>query len=226
MALGWPTASLGVALALHGLLYRDTADRNEPADFARGGYLPWQQLRRSLIFWLFLGIATGGWWVARTWAENGLGATFAWLLDPSPNPISPLFPSALRIRTWGETVGNTFLWGWILIGILTMLTHRNGESPARPDGRRLAVLVWWLVLLLCRMAASASGADPTIWDLLQVIPSSLTAAIGMETVIDRSLRMGWFALGVAVGLISLAIHIPGLDSPAMAWSFCAGRSCA
>jgi hypothetical protein len=222
LALGWPAASLGVALSLHALIYREAADPREPVEFARGSYYPWQQLRRSLLIWVTVGIATGGWWLAKTWSENGLGATFVWLLDPAPNPISPLFPSALRIREWGETFGSAFLWGWTAIGVLTMVSARRGESAIRPDGRRIAVLVWWVVLLLGRMATSAAGADPTIWDLLQVVPVSLSAAFGMEAAFSRSLRKDWFAFGIIVGLVSLAIHIPLSDSPTMAWSFCAG----
>jgi hypothetical protein len=220
LALGWPALTLGIALTLHPLLYRESQGGGSGLGKLGGSTLT--LFRRSVMIWWMIAGVVGGWWYVQAIGKTGIIATFAWLLDPTPNAISPLFPSARGIALWGETAGHVFLWGWTAIGLAWIVSQRSKPRTAEGNGRMIALLSWWLMLVLCRLAAAMAGADPTVWDVLQVAPACLTAALGMESVLDRSARAGWFAMGIGVGLVSVAVHLRGVDMAELRWAVAAG----
>jgi hypothetical protein len=213
LALGWPALGLGAALAIHAFLFTGERADRQTGEYSRVGLPIMQNYRRSLVWWWIIGLMSGTWWMWDAVRDHGLSATFAWLFDSTPNAISPLYPSAWEIERWGATIGLTFLLGWIVLGLRALVKNSSKVLAPVGDGRRIIILLWWAGLLICRTVTAAAGADPTLWDLLQTVPACLTAAIGMELVMQRALSALWLMGGISCGLMSLACHDLRLDSP-------------
>jgi hypothetical protein len=221
LAIGWPALALGAALAIHAMIYREPRHPGQPTQVASPRFASFVKFRSSLVVWGIAGGLVGSVWLLPALANGELTETFQWLRDPAPNPISPLYPSARKIALWGETAGATFLWGWIAIGLLSLLGNRRDHANRR-DGRHIALLLFWLIVLICRVAAAMIGADPTVWDVLQIVPACVTAALGMELVLDRTVSGSWLTTGIVIGLASLAIHLPQIDAADLRWPLLLG----
>jgi hypothetical protein len=218
LALGWPAATLGAALLIHAILFSPrNADRGSLSELSRQSFL--RKYRRSFLVFAIIGLLTGCWHLGRQIQDHGLAASAAWLFDPTPHAASPLYPDSAKIAAWGGVAGLAFWWGWIVLGAVTMITGRPQLSARIADGRGVLLASWWVSLIVCRVVVAASGGDPTLWDILQTIPASLTAAIGMETVIERRVGPAWLALAIAVGVGSLAVFVPMVDTLAMRSAF-------
>ncbi len=217
LALGWPALALGIVLMIHALLCSASPGAlTAPAIAAR------QNFRRSLAVWWFAGVVSGGWLLISALRAQGMAAAFDGLIESEANPISPLFPDASRIVHWGTTMGHLFLLGWMALGVFTVLRNPQALFSEQNDGRALAVLLWWLILFLGRSFAAQAGADPTLWDVLQVVPACLMAASGMEAVLQRTVSREWLLSGILVGLWSLAVHVPLGNTPALHGALFAG----
>lgn len=223
LAIDWPAATLGAALLVHAVLYVPWHDdREHPSEFGRP--IPLKKYRRSLAVFVVIGLAIGIWGQWQEISEHGLTASMAWLFNPTPHAASPLFPDAEQIAAWGGGVGVAFAWGWILLGGVTMLRGQPRLSARIADGRGVLLAVWWASLIICRAVVSASGNDPTLWDMLQTVPAALTAAIGMETVIERRTTRGQLAIAILFGLGSLAIFVPMVNTVSMRTAFAIGAA--
>lgn len=216
LAIGWPALCLGLALTLHAVIFpAGPFPAAVVAEFPAVGRTPMQVYRRSLVPWWIVGILTGTWWMGAVIGKFGFASTLAWLFDPTPNAISPLFPDTAAIVSWGASIGLMFLTGWIVIGFSAILLNPPKVLGAATEGRGVLILTWWIALFLCRTVTAAGGFDPTLWDVLQTVPACLTAAMGMELVMQRSVSMAALMFGVAIGLFSLAVHVSRVETPSL-----------
>ncbi len=138
----------------------------------------------------------------------------AWMFDPTPHAASPFYPKIQLMAQWGAAVGVMFLWGWISIGMVAIV-QQQASVLTRTDGRGMVLILWWVALLICRVVVDRSSADTTMWDIWRCVPACIIAAIGMELVIERRVPSIWLSAAVIIGLSSLTLLIPLIDSVAV-----------
>jgi hypothetical protein len=208
LAIGWPALCLGLAISLYPWTF---SSPSIPGDASPRS--PHRRLRSSLAAWWVVGLLIGTTGMVSTVIRHGWTSTLQWLLDDTPNEISPLFPSMTAIETWGGSVGLMFLSGWVLLGLFAMRHRPRSMFPAGEEGRIAVVMCWWIAVIVGRMLCAAAGADPTLWDVLQIVPGCFAAALGMEYVLQRLSGAIELACGLLVGSLAILLHVPHVESP-------------
>lgn len=208
LAIGWPALCLGIAISCYAWSFV-----TPPVEGDATARSPRRRLRGSLAAWWVVGLLIGTPWMAHAIVRHGWASTTNWLLDAAPNVISPLFPSTTAIETWGGTVGLMFLSGWVLLGFFAMRHRPRSIFPAGEDGRIAVVMCWWVVVIVGRVLCAAVGADPTLWDVLQIVPGCFAAALAMEFVLQRLAGATELACGLLVGSLAILLHLPHVESP-------------
>jgi len=111
-----------------------------------------------------------------------------------------------------------------VLGLPALFSPRGRQVLEASHGRAMLIVWWWILLIAGRFIAVGLGADPTLWDVLQIVPASFAAATGMTMVAQRRVSAGGLAIGVAVGIISLFVHSINIKNRILDWSILSGAA--
>lgn len=176
--------------------------------------------KRSLLIFVCVGLAVGGWWEIMMLSRYGLTFWRPWwaclpkecLFQGDSEWQSTVCPLLQQSGTeW--MVQSAMLLGWMLIGLHRLLRDRRRSTNETARRRYQLLLLWWSVMLFGRIAAEIWGtfafSNTSIWNIALVTPTILLASLGFGSVSERLISSRGEAVLITsvVGLIAWRLTI-------------------
>ena len=165
------------------------------------------------------GLLVGGWWEVLLLVQSGSAFHRSWL---SLLPLECLVKTAadeqaticgeFQPRCWDGLVQSSMLVGWLAVGWWRAWRLSQDATEGR-SRRRFQLLWWWWSLtfagrILADIAATQTPTNTAAWNVALLTPTVLLAALGVHSLIERTVS-GWVesllviaAIGVSLGKIT------------------------
>ena len=191
-----------------------------------------REVFQATLILAITGLLVGGWWEVMLLLQSGSAFRLSWL---SLLPLECLVKqsadeqaaicSEFQPRSWEGLVQSSLLIGWLVVG-WWRAWRLSQDSTEENSRRRFQLLWWWWSLtfagrILADIAGTLIPTNTAAWNVALIAPTVLLAALGVHSLIERTVS-GWVesllviaAIGVSLGKITGSIQA-GLIGAALA----------